>query len=119
MRLSTHVRVRPVVKLETSRDTLKLERRASDREASDGTLTATYTNGRDRYGLTQLQVVDRSEGGIGAITRSALEPGMQVTVCPNGSGVPWLGTVCVRCEPADAEGGQYRVGLAFNRRRAA
>ena len=110
------VQVRSVAKKPNGRDTLKLERRGNEREAAQGTLTATYTNGADRYGLTYLDVVDRSEGGIGALTRSPIEPGMHVTICPKGSGVPWLGTLCVRCEPA---GDIYRVGLAYTRRRAA
>ena len=119
MRLSpspSPVKVRAVSKKPNGRDTLKLERRAAEREPSTGSLSATYTNGRDRYGLTHLQVVDRSEGGIGALTRSALEPGMRITICPSGSTIPWLGALCVRCEPV---GELFRVGLAYTPRRAA
>ncbi len=117
MRLSlSSVNVRPVAKKPNGRSTLKLERRGSEREASTGSISATYTNGRDRYGLTHLQVVDRSEGGIGALTRSAIEPGMRVTMCPDGSRIPWLGALCVRCEPA---GELFRIGLAYTPRRAA
>lgn len=115
LRLSP-VKVRPVAKKPNGRDTLKLERRASEREPATGAISATYTNGTDRYGLTHLQVVDRSDGGIGALTRSALEPGMRITICPEGSRTPWLGAVCVRCEPA---GELFRVGLAYTPRRAA
>lgn len=120
MRLSlspkSPVKVRPVTKKASGRNALKLERRASEREAATGSISATYTNGKDRYGLTHLQVVDRSEGGIGALTRSAIEPGMRVTMCPNGSRIPWLGALCVRCEPV---GELFRVGLAYTPRRAA
>jgi hypothetical protein len=120
MRLSpSPVKVRPVGKKPNGRDTLKLERRSSEREAAAGTMTATYTNGTDRYGLTHLDIVDRSEGGIGALTRSPIEPGMLVTLCPKGSGVPWLGTMCVRCEPAKNERELFHIGLAYTRRRAA
>ena len=37
---------------------------------------------------------------------------MHVTICPEGSNIPWAGAVCIRCEPA---GELYRVGLAFTR----
>lgn len=117
MRLSiSPVKVRSVGKKTNGRDTLKLERRSSEREASTGSISATYTNGKDRYGLTHLQVIDRSEGGLGVLTRSPLEPGMRVTICPEGSRTPWLGALCVRCEPA---GELFRVGLAYTPRRAA
>ncbi len=112
----TAVNVRPVSAKVSDRGTLKLERRASEREPAARTMAATYTNGRDRFGLTHLELLDRSETGLGALTRSALEPGMHVTICPEGSSIPWAGAVCVRCEPA---GDLYRVGLAFTRRRAA
>lgn len=123
LRLSP-VKVRPIAKKPNGGDTLKLERRASEREPSTGSISATYTNGKDRYGLTHLQVIDRSDGGIGALTRSALEPGMRITICPEGSRTPWLGAVCVRCEPARvgaAPGKEelYHVGLAYTPRRAA
>jgi len=126
MRLSTSksksdrtVNVRPVTKRTSERGALKLERRSSEREASTGSISATYTNGKDRYGLTHLQVVDRSDGGIGALTRSAIEPGMRVTICPEGSRTPWLGALCVRCEPAGGKDDLYRIGLAYTPRRAA
>lgn len=110
------VRVRPVSVKVSERGTLKLERRGSEREPAARTMAATYTNGRDRFGLTHLELFDRSESGVGAMTRSPLEPGMHVTICPEGSNIPWAGAVCIRCEPA---GEMYRVGLAFTRRRAA
>jgi hypothetical protein len=128
MRLSTSpsksqskspVKVRPVTQRPNGQRTLKLERRASEREPSTGSISATYTNGRDRYGLTHLQVVDRSEGGIGVLTRSELEPGMRITICPEGSRIPWLSALCVRCEPAGGKDDLYRVGLAYTPRRAA
>ena len=112
----SQVKVRPVAVKPNGGDTLKLERRCAEREPGTGTMSATYTNGRDRYGLTHLEIVDRSERGLGALTRSALEPGMTVTLCPDGSGVPWMAALCVRCEPA---GDLFRVGLAYSSRRRA
>lgn len=110
------VKVRAVSAKVSDRGTLKLERRGSEREPAARSMAATYTNGRDRFGLTHLDLFDRSETGLGAMTRSALEPGMHVTICPEGSSIPWAGAVCIRCDPA---GEMYRVGLAFTRRRAA
>jgi hypothetical protein len=115
----SRINVRPVAKRTSPRGALKLERRSSEREASTGSISATYTNGKDRYGLTHLQVVDRSDGGIGALTRSAIEPGMRVTMCPEGSRTPWMGALCVRCEPAGNNGELFRIGLAYTPRRAA
>ena len=113
------IKVRSVAKKPNGRGTLKLERRACEREPVTGSLSATYTNGTDRYGLTHLQLIDRSERGLGAYTRSAIEPGMQVTICPDGSRTPWMGAVCVRCEPAKGQPEVYRIGLAYTPRRAA
>lgn len=95
---------------------LRLERRSETREPARGTLGATYSNG-SRYGITQLELVDRSVSGLGARTCAEIEIGMIVTVCPEGSTVPWLTGRAVRCvREAD---GRYRVGLAFTRRAAA
>ena len=69
---ASSVKVRSVAKKPNGRGTLKLERRASEREPATGSLSATYTNGTDRYGLTHLQLIDRSERGLGAYTRSAI-----------------------------------------------
>jgi hypothetical protein len=41
---------------------------------------------------------------------------MLVTICPEGSTVPWLSARVARCV---AEGRFFRVGLAFDRRLAA
>lgn len=94
---------------------LRLERRREDREPASGTVAATY-QGFGRHGITHLEMLDRSSSGIGARTRTAIEPGMIVTICPEGSNVPWLSARATRCTP---EGDGYRVGLAFDRRRAA
>lgn len=95
--------------------TLRIERRREDREPAAGAVPATYS-GNGRYGITHLELVDRSPAGIGARTRTRIEPGMIVTICPEGSRVPWLLARATRCTP---EGEGFRVGLAFDHRRAA
>jgi hypothetical protein len=95
---------------------LRFERRGCDREPSSGLVAATYSNGGDRFGLTHLELLDRSSGGMGARTRAWIEPGMTVTICPEGSSIPWLTATAVRCED---DGDQYRVGLCYSHRAAA
>lgn len=92
------------------RDPFKLERRRERRDAAEGLLCASYS-GPGRAGITHLRLVDRSAGGLGAYTRTALKPGMVVTVCPEGSTLAWMKATAVRCEPAGEEG--YRVGLRY------
>lgn len=92
------------------RDPFKLERRRELREDADGLLCASYS-GPGRAGITHLKIVDRSAGGLGAYSKTALEPGMVVTVCPEGSTLAWMKAAAVRCEPAGDEG--YRVGLRY------
>jgi hypothetical protein len=94
---------------------LRIERRAVPREAAFGTVAATFS-GEGRYGITHLELIDRSSSGLGAMSRMPIEPGMVVTICPQGSKIPWLSGRVARCTP---EGEQYRLGLVFDRRRAA
>ena len=94
---------------------MRFERRREPREAADGSLAASYS-GDGRVGITRLELVDRSAGGMGVRARVRIEPGMIVTVCPEGSNIPWLAGRAVRCE---SEGDGYRVGVAFDSRRAA
>lgn len=93
----------------------RFERRCEDREPAKGALAASYC-GEGRVGITRLEVMDRSASGMGVRSRVRIEPGMIVTICPEGSTIPWLAGRAVRCE---AEGDDYRVGIAFSNRRAA
>lgn len=95
----------------SQRDPFKLERRRASREPAKGMLAASYTNGIDRFGITHLHITDRSTGGLGATSAVELPPGLTVTICPEGSTIPWLTAKCVRCEPCD-DG--YRVGLKYD-----
>lgn len=94
---------------------LPFERRREAREGADGTLAASYA-GLGRVGITQLELIDRSESGLGVRTRVEMEPGMIVTICPKGSRIPWVSGRAVRCE---RDGDSWRVGLAFESRIAA
>lgn len=98
-----------------SRPSLRIERRAEVRESAFGTLAATYS-GEGRHGITHLELIDRSSSGIGAMTRTRIDPGMIVTICPEGSTIPWLSGRVTRCTPED-EG--FRIGMVFTRRAAA
>lgn len=94
---------------------LRFERRREDRESAEGSLAASYA-GDGRVGITRLELIDRSPSGLGVRTRVRIEPGMIVTICPKGSTIPWMAGCAVRCEP---DGEAWRVGIAFDTRRAA
>lgn len=93
------------------RDPFKIERRRSLREPAEGVLAASY-RGEGRFGITHLQLLDRSDRGLGAHSDVRIDPGMTVTICPEGSTLPWVSATAVRCQP-DAEGG-YTVGLQYS-----
>ena len=95
---------------------LRLERRREEREPATGRLAASYSNGR-RCGITQLEIVDRSPSGMGALSRSEIEEGMTVTICPEGSTIPWMSGRAARS--VKQRDGMWRVGLVFQRRMAA
>lgn len=113
----------PLVR-ESSESALKLERRKEERDPAVGTCSASYWNcgnaaqgaGSARFGITQLELVDESPSGMGVLTHSKIDPGMLVTICPEGSKVPWVAAVAVRCIP---EGDRFRVGLKMSRMQAA
>ncbi len=98
------------------RDAYKLERRREERHSAEGMVSASYSNGVDRFGITHLELVDRSPGGLGARTRARIEPGEIVTICPKGSTIPWVSARAVRC----VESGEgFVVGLKYAGRAAA
>ncbi len=102
-----------------ARDPYKLERRGDERIACAERLRvlASYSDGATRSGITHLELVDRSAGGMGARSRVKIDPGMIVTICPEGSTVPWVSARAARCERE--EGGWWRVGLEMAGMRAA
>ncbi len=95
------------------RDPFKLERRRGQRKTAEGVLRISYrVPGTEasgaRFGITQLTLLDRSPGGLGATTPVELPTGMAVKICPEGSSVAWLSARVVRCE---STGDGFRVGL--------
>jgi hypothetical protein len=95
-----------------ARDPFKLERRCEPRYADEGSLSASYSSAPDAppaFGITHLQVVDPR--GLGATSRTPIRPGSRVTICPEGSTIPWLAATAVRCEPCE-EG--FRIGLKYS-----
>ena len=104
-------RVVPPTRTRADHQPMRLERRREAREAATGTVAATYSNGADRFGLTHLELVDCSRRGLGAISRTRIEPGMIVTMCPEGSSVPWRAARAVRCERI---GEEFLIGLSMS-----
>lgn len=97
----------------TARDPFKLERRRETRHEAEGCLCASYGSAPGepkRFGITHLTLIDRSPSGLGATTRTPIAPGAPVTICPEGSTIPWLAAIAVRCEPHE-DG--YRIGLKY------
>lgn len=103
--------------LSPQRDPFKLDRRAEERAAHAGRMVASYSDGATRSGITYLELVDQSSRGLGARSRVPIDPGMRVTICPEGSTIPWLGARAARCEREG--GGWWRVGLVMDSRVAA
>lgn len=95
----------------------KIERRFGEREAASGKLVATFSNNRDRFGITHLDLIDRSEFGVGVRSRTPIDPGMIVTLCPEGSAIPWQMTEAARCVQTGRH--SFRIGLRYLHREAA
>lgn len=93
-----------------TRDPFKLERRREERHEAEGAVSASYSNGVDRFGITHLELVDRSPGGLCVKSRVRIEPGETVTICPEGSTIPWVSARAVRCVESD---GAFVVGMRY------
>lgn len=93
-----------------TRDPFKLERRREERHGAEGALSASYSNSVDRFGITHLELIDRSPGGLGVKSRVRIEPGETVTLCPAGSTIPWVSARAVRCVEND---GTFVVGMRY------
>lgn len=95
---------------------MRLERRGSARLPASGELVATFRGADGRVGLTRVEMVDTSDGGVGLLSPVAIEPGMSVTLRDARTRQPWTDAACVRCV---REVGGYRVGLRVGFRLAA
>ena len=93
------------------RDPFKLERRRENRHDAEGSLRASYSTDPGHFRIASLELVDRSPRGLGVTTSARIEPGTMVTICPEGSSIPWLSALAVRCEP---RGEAFRIGLRYS-----
>src|SRR5690606_253313 len=100
----------------SSTDTLRIERRRGVRTPASGDLVATFRTGDGRVGLTRVELVDSSDGGLGILSDVELETGATVTLRDARTSQPWSDARAVRCL---SDGGRYRVGLQLSRRMAA
>lgn len=81
-------------------------------------ISGTYSDDGTRFGVTSFELVDQSRSGLGVRTKTQIDPGMRVMICPPGSKIPWMRTKAVRCTP-EADGVHFRVGLLVGNRRGA
>lgn len=122
---TVHVATRAPLRPSVSTQVLRLERRRIARQRVEinaamppTLLSAIYSDHATRFGIAALEVVDHSRAGLGVRTRTKLDPGMRIMICPPGSKIPWLTATAVRCEP-DEQAGNFRVGLSVSTRTAA
>jgi hypothetical protein len=98
-------------------DQLHMERRRSPRRPIEETATAVFRDGRDRFGLTRVLVLDSSHTGLGLRSLQQLDLGTRVTLTANNMPMPHRSGTVVRCTPC--EGGAFSVGIIYDRQKAA
>ncbi|HYD00004.1 MAG TPA: hypothetical protein VEB22_02155 [Phycisphaerales bacterium] len=98
-------------------DQLRMERRRSPRRQIEEIVTAVFRDGRERFGLTRVLVIDSSHTGLGVRADQAFEPGTRFTLTANNMPMPHKSGTVVRCIPC--EDGGYSVGIIFDRLKAA
>ena len=96
---------------------LRMERRRSPRRPIEELVTAVFRDGRERFGLTRVLVLDSSHTGLGLKADQAFELGTRFTLTANNMPMPHRSGTVVRCNPC-ASGG-YSVGVIFDRLKAA
>ncbi len=97
-------------------DALPFDRRAGDRWAAIGTLRAVLVDARAPQHALDLELIDEGEGGLSADTDEPVAPGVRLDVCTAPERNGWRSARVVRCIP---NGHGYRVGLAYELKRAA
>ncbi len=94
----------------------RFERRELDRWPVNVHATAFQVGGADFGAMHEMRVTDYGDGGVGAISRTALPPGTAVSIGFSAPGmIAKRGTV-LRCDP---DGDGYRVAIQFEMRLAA
>lgn len=95
---------------------LRFERRMTDRWAMEAAATAFELGGADFGRMHELKIIDASDAGVGAISRTVLEPGAVVSLGFAAPGRIARRGVVLRCEPC---GEGYRIAIEFEARMAA
>lgn len=97
-------------------DTLPFERRAADRAPASGSMQAVLANGREMPWVMRLGLLDASQSGLCVKTDAPIEPGARLSLRVDPVHGNWTTGVVVRCVK---DGGDFRVGISYERRRAA
>lgn len=92
----------------------KFDRRRGRRLASTppGSMRAVFADGEGRFGIAQVDLLDACPGGLGIRTTGEIEPGMTVSLHPQGSRFAAFTATVVHRTPCE-DG--YRLGLAIQR----
>lgn len=93
-------------------DQLRLDRRRCPRKVCEEFVTAMFTQGHERLGLTRLMLRDVSHTGFGCISEKPLEPGTKLTLTTHGIPMPHKAGTVVRCTITN-DG--YLLGLSWDR----
>ena len=103
-------------------DTLRMERRFWSRHVITGRVTAVRSDphlGDDHKCICPLELLNISDGGLGAVVQEPVAPDSKITVFfpPHGPerGMDLCGEG-VRCSPCDQ---RHEIGIRFNKRYAA
>ena len=95
---------------------LRFERRCMERWTMEGAATAFGLAG-DHFGqIHEMTMCDFSHSGMGAISDTPIDPGLEVSIGFQQPGVVARRGVVRRCYPC---GNGYRVGIRFELRQAA
>jgi hypothetical protein len=95
---------------------LQFERRYVDRWPVQGVATAICLSSENFGKMHELSMLDYSFDGLGAISNTVLEPGMNVSIGFQSPGYPAKRGTVLRCIPC---GNGYRVAIQFEARMAA
>ena len=96
---------------------LHMERRRSPRRPLEEAATAVFRDGRDRFGLARVLVIDSSHTGLGLRSLQQFDPGTRVTLTANSVPMPHPSGTVVRCDAC--QDGAYSVGIVYDRRKTA
>ncbi|MBL0922012.1 MAG: PilZ domain-containing protein [Phycisphaerales bacterium] len=97
-------------------ETYVFDRRRAGRAPASGAMQAVLANGRQMPWVLRLGLVNASHGGLCVTTDAPIEPGSRLSLRVDPVHGNWTTGTVVRCEPLE-DG--YRVGIAYEQRRAA